>query len=257
MKQWPDTIEETTIMQKVRQVINVACARRKFLSGVHGLTCESAWRSVLNSHKEHSLKKINRESISYLYFPLVIIYWSLDVIHEGADISHSCHHSCITTGNGKHNRENNLCLLATMSSSAGSDVSGSESDGDGSDGSGRRGRSPEEIRRDNRRLLRENLQLKKRIRMKDFNLRQMGAYAASGGNKTAVVSNLDDNAVQQSLRACLATCCMIANWMRVDVTPFYKWATAGWINWSTNHSTSLPRDGPRFLYVWGGTGEYD
>ena len=128
-----------------------------------------------------------------------------------------------------------------MSSSSGSDMSGSESDGDGSDGSGRRGRSPEEIRRDNRRLLRENIQLKKRIRMKDFNLRQMGAYAASGGNKTAVVSNLDDNAVQQSIKACLATCCMIANWMRVDVTPFYKWATAGWINWSTDQRTLCKR----------------
>ena len=105
----------------------------------------------------------------------------MDVIHEGADISHSYHHSCITTGNGKHHRENNLFPLTTMSSSGGSDSSGSESDGGGSDGSGRGGRSNGEIRKENRRLVQENLRLRKTIRMKDFNLRQMGAYAASGG----------------------------------------------------------------------------
>ena len=87
-----------------------------------------------------------------------------------------------------------------MSSSGGSDSSGSESDGDASNGSGSGGGSNGALRRENRRLVQENLRLRKTIRMKDFNLRQMGAYAASGGNKTAVVSNLDDDAVQRSIK---------------------------------------------------------
>ena len=106
-----------------------------------------------------------------------------------------------------------------MSSSGGSDNDGSESKGGISSGSGRGRRSNGEVRRENRRLMQENLQLRKTIRMKDFNLRQMGAYAAGGGNKSAVVSNLDDATVQRSIKQCLAACCMIANWMKVDVTP--------------------------------------
>ena len=128
-----------------------------------------------------------------------------------------------------------------MSSSGGSDSSGSESDGDASNGSGSGGGSNGALRRENRRLVQQNLRLRKTIRMKDFNLRQMGAYAASGGKKSAVVSNLDDDAVQKSIKACLSVCCMIANWMKVDVTPWYKWATSGWINWSTNQRTLCKR----------------